>query len=256
VIYLAAFIGLSILLHPNATPETLIIRASGSGAFLLLTIILCIGPLCRLDSGFLLLLYNRRHLGVATFLLGLVHGAFSIFQFHALGVVNPLVSLWLSNSNYTSIADFPFQPLGFVALSVLFLMAATSHDFWLRNLTPPVWKALHMIVYFAYTLLVAHITLGLLQTEQSSLLAAALASSLVIVPGLHLAAALREKRVDFAPHKQVRRFCTRLLRRFHTGHLREDYFPARRTHRHFQIRRKNFCAFQRLPSPERAAWRG
>jgi nitrite reductase/ring-hydroxylating ferredoxin subunit len=109
----------------------------------------------------------------------------------------------LSNRNYSSLANFPFQPLGFIALIVLFLMAATSHDFWLRNLTPPVWKALHMLVYFAYTLLVAHVTLGLLQTEQSPLLAAALACSFVIVLGLQLAAALRERKVDFAPHEQV-----------------------------------------------------
>ena len=34
-------------------------------------------------------------------------------------------------------------------------MAATSHDFWLHNLTAPVWKALHMCVYVAYTLIVA-----------------------------------------------------------------------------------------------------
>jgi len=35
----------------------------------LLHIILSIGPLCRLDSRFLPLLYNRRHLGVTMFLL-------------------------------------------------------------------------------------------------------------------------------------------------------------------------------------------
>jgi hypothetical protein len=53
---------------------------------------------------------------------------------------------------------------------ILSLMAATSHDFWLRNLTPPVWKTLHMLVYVAYALLVAHVTLGLLQSETSPML--------------------------------------------------------------------------------------
>ena len=33
--------------------------------------------------------------------------------------------------------------VGLVALVVLFLMAATSHDFWLSQLTAPVWKRLH-----------------------------------------------------------------------------------------------------------------
>ena len=41
-------------------------RAFGSCAFLMLTLILCIGPLARLDARFLPLLYNRRHFGVLT----------------------------------------------------------------------------------------------------------------------------------------------------------------------------------------------
>jgi sulfoxide reductase heme-binding subunit YedZ len=196
VVYVGLFIALSNVFFPFATAETLIIRVTGSAAFFLLTIILCIGPLCRLDSRFLPLLYNRRHLGVTTFLLGAVHGIFSIIQFHSAGDRDPLVSLLTSNPNFLSVADFPFQQLGFVALLILFLMAATSHDFWLRNLTPPVWKCLHMLVYVAYGLLVAHVTLGLLQSETSPILAAAMGVSLVSVLSLHIAAALRENHVD------------------------------------------------------------
>ena len=194
--YLGIFIALGNLLFPFATAETLIIRAAGSAAFLLLHIVLCIGPLCRLDSRFLPLLYNRRHLGVATFLLGAVHGVFGIIQFHSLGDKNPLVSLLTANRNFASLAEFPFQQLGFLTLVILFLMAATSHDFWLRNLTPPVWKFLHMMVYVAYASLVGHVTLGLLQSETSPLLAIATGLGLIIVIGLHIAAASRENKVD------------------------------------------------------------
>jgi nitrite reductase/ring-hydroxylating ferredoxin subunit/DMSO/TMAO reductase YedYZ heme-binding membrane subunit len=196
VLYLAIFLGASALLHPSATAETLLIRAFGSCAFLLLNVVLCIGPLCRLDPRFLPLLYNRRHLGVVTFLIALVHGGFSLFQFHALGDVDPFVSLLISNRHFNSLAEFPFQQLGFLALVILFLMAATSHDFWLRNLTPPVWKALHMLVYVAYGLLVAHVTLGLLQSERSPLLALAVGASLLLVISLHLLAAFKEQRID------------------------------------------------------------
>ena len=63
--YLAIFVGAGALVHPNATIETLLIRGFGTAALLLLHIILCIGPLCRLSPRFLPLLYNRRHLGVA-----------------------------------------------------------------------------------------------------------------------------------------------------------------------------------------------
>jgi len=195
-LYIALFIGFGTFLFPYATAETLIIRAAGSAAFLLLHVVLCIGPLCRLDSRFLPLLYNRRHLGVITFLLGAVHGIFGIIQFHSLGDKGPIVSLLTSNQNFGSLPDFPFQQLGFLALLILFLMAATSHDFWLRNLTPPIWKTLHMLVYVAYALLIGHVTLGLLQSETSPVLAVATGAGLVTVLSLHLAAGSREREVD------------------------------------------------------------
>lgn len=196
VLYLCLFLGLGAWLFPYATAETLVIRAAGSAAFLLLHVVLCIGPLCRLDSRFLPLLYNRRHLGVVTFLLAAIHGIFGVIQFHTLGDKDPLVSLFTSNTNFGSLPDFPFQQLGFLALVILFLMAATSHDFWLKNLTPPVWKGLHMLVYVAYALLVAHVTLGLLQSERSPLLAAATGAGLATILSLHLAAAIRERSID------------------------------------------------------------
>jgi nitrite reductase/ring-hydroxylating ferredoxin subunit/DMSO/TMAO reductase YedYZ heme-binding membrane subunit len=202
-LYLAVFVGVGAWRNPSATAETLLIRALGTAAFLVLNVVLCIGPLARLDRRFLPLLYNRRHLGVTTFLLGLAHGGFALFQFHALGNANPLVSLFISNPRYGSVADFPFQAVGFLALIVLFLMAATSHDFWLRNLSAPMWKRLHMLVYVAYALLVAHVTLGALQTETNPVLAAALIVGVATVLSLHLAAAFREKRVDRARHEAV-----------------------------------------------------
>ncbi|HLK61792.1 MAG TPA: Rieske 2Fe-2S domain-containing protein [Bryobacteraceae bacterium] len=195
-LYLALFVGVGSLVHPNATAETLLIRGLGTAALFLLHVILCIGPLCRLDRRFLPLLYNRRHLGVTMFVLALGHGAFSIFQFHALGDLNPLVSLFVSNTRFFSLADFPFQILGFFALAILFLMAVTSHDFWLNNLTAPVWKRIHMLVYAAYGLLIAHVTLGALQSETSPLLAAVLGVGLTVVLTLHIAAGIVENRKD------------------------------------------------------------
>ncbi|MDX2031633.1 MAG: ferric reductase-like transmembrane domain-containing protein [Blastocatellia bacterium] len=199
VLYLALFLGVGAAIHPEATIETLLIRGFGTCALLMLHIVLCIGPLCRLSPRFLPLLYNRRHLGVAMFLVALVHGGFSIIQFHALGDVNPLVSLLTANTRYGSLANFPFQPLGLAALVILFLMAATSHDFWLAQLTAPVWKRLHMAVYFAYGLIVAHVLLGVLQAERHPLLSGALGAGMIIVLGLHLLAGARERAADQEP---------------------------------------------------------
>jgi nitrite reductase/ring-hydroxylating ferredoxin subunit/DMSO/TMAO reductase YedYZ heme-binding membrane subunit len=194
--YLALFIGLSAYAHPNATVETLIIRGTSTAALVLLHVILCIGPLCRLSPRFLPLLYNRRHMGVTMFLLALVHAAFSVVQFHALGNVNPLVSVLVSNTRFDSLREFPFELLGLGALVILFLMAATSHDFWLNNLTPRVWKRLHMGVYVAYALLAGHVALGALQSETSPRLVAAVGCGLALVTSLHLAAGFRERRLD------------------------------------------------------------
>ena len=198
VLYLVAFIGLGAALYPNVTVETLIIRGLATAAFLLLHIILSIGPLCRISPRFLPLLYNRRHLGVTMFILALGHSVFSIAQFHTLGDVNPLVSVLVGNTQVGSLANFPFQPLGLLALILLFLMAATSHDFWMANLTPPVWKSLHMLVYVAYGLLVLHVTLGVLQAETSPVLAGLMGLGMVWVLGLHVVAAFREKPADTA----------------------------------------------------------
>ena len=195
-VYVILFIGLGSILQPNATIETLIIRSLGTCAILLLHTVLIIGPLCRLSPAFLPLLYNRRHLGVTTFLVGAVHAGFSIIQFHALGRVNPFVSILVSNTRFTSIADFPFQVLGLIALVILFLMAVTSHDFWLNNLTAPVWKLLHTLVYIAYALLIGHVALGVLQSETSPILTISLGFGLVLVVGLHLAAAFKETKLD------------------------------------------------------------
>src|SRR5438067_4136913 len=199
--YVVLFVGVEAWRNPTASAETLLIRAFGTAAFLLLNVVLSIGPLARLDKHFLPLLYNRRHLGVTTFLVGLAHGGFALFQFHALGNVNPLVSLFISNPRYGSVAQFPFQSLGFFALVLLFLMAATSHDFWLRNLSAPTWKRLHMLVYVAYVLLVAHVVLGALQSERSPLLASALVIGASTVVSLHLIAAFRGKPFDAARHQ-------------------------------------------------------
>ena len=194
--YLIIFSVLTKLLFPRVTDEIMLIRAFGTGAFLLLHIILCIGPLCRLNPKFLPLLYNRRHAGVTCFLLGLIHAALVVITYHAGSDTNPILSIFVSSPLTSSVTGVPFQPFGFFALVILFLMAATSHDFWLANLSAPVWKALHMLVYVAYALLVLHVTFGVLQGEASLVYVGTMAAGLVTVLGLHLCAAQRERRID------------------------------------------------------------
>lgn len=197
--FIGVFMAVGLMAHPSghaADPVVLLIRALGSAAFLMLTITLMIGPLARLSPRFLPMLYNRRHLGVMTFLVAAAHFGLSLFWYHGGGPLNPFVSLLVSNPLYQSVPGFPFEAFGLAAFAVLFLLAATSHDFWLNNLSAPVWKALHMLIYPAYGLLVLHIAFGALMTEKSVVYPVLTVAALAIVSGLHLFAAYREWRRD------------------------------------------------------------
>ena len=198
ILYILVFAGITLAFNSETSPETLVIRSFGSLAIVMLHIILIIGPLSRLNNRFLPILYNRRHLGVSMFLAALIHGGLSMFQFHALGDKNPIVSLFTSNMDYDSLTNFPFQVLGFLALLILFVMASTSHDFFLSNLSAKVWKRLHMLVYLAYALLLGHVFLGNFQQETSLFTIGFMLLGFVTIVGLHIAAAFKESKIDNA----------------------------------------------------------
>lgn len=197
VAYLAVFVAATIATQPEGQALTelqLLIRATGTLAFLMLSFVLVIGPLARITPRFRPLLFNRRHLGVATFVTALIHAALVVLWYHGFGTLNPFVSLFASNPRYDALAGFPFESLGVVALTILFLMAATSHDFWNANLGPGLWKGLHMSVYPAFALVLAHIALGALQFEKSTAYTALLIGAAVAVTGLQFAGALASRR--------------------------------------------------------------
>ncbi|MEH6535326.1 MAG: Rieske 2Fe-2S domain-containing protein [Psychroserpens sp.] len=198
LLYIILFAAITLIFNSETSIETLIIRAFGSLAITMLHIILVIGPLARLNTSFLPILCNRRHLGVSMFIAALIHGGFSMFQFHALGDVNPVYSIFTSNMDYGSLTNFPFQVLGFLALLILFIMASTSHDFFLGNLSATIWKRLHMMVYFAYALIIAHVFLGAFQQETSLFTIGIMIIGFFVVASLHLITAFKERKIDRA----------------------------------------------------------
>lgn len=209
--YVALFIGVSNVFYQGAhgadaiSTPIILLRALSTCAFLMLTIILCIGPLARIDRRFLPLLYNRRHFGVSLFIVALLHAAVAIYWYHSFGVLNPIISVFISGGEYQSISDVPFQVFGAAALAILFLMAATSHDYWNATLGGPLWKALHMLVYVAYALVVVHIVFGALQQDDTGLLPWMAGISVVLVGGLHLIAAFAKSAADLTlqPHSKT-----------------------------------------------------
>jgi nitrite reductase/ring-hydroxylating ferredoxin subunit/DMSO/TMAO reductase YedYZ heme-binding membrane subunit len=200
-LYISAYFTLVYSLDP---PKDLLaaidlcIRAFGTCAFFMLTIILSIGPLARLDRRFLPLLYNRRHFGVLAFFVALLHGWFTVEWYAVQSALPNLYDELTKVPDYGKFIGFPFKTLGIGALLILFLMAATSHDYWLVFLTPSVWKRLHMALYVAYGLVVMHVALGIMQNDRSPFIPAMLTSGFTIVTLLHLVAGWRERAGDRA----------------------------------------------------------
>lgn len=196
----AAFLWVFLYLTPDAlghrpaiNPQIHNARAFGACAFVMLTVILCIGPLARLDKRFLPLLYNRRHFGVMTSFVALTHAGYILNWYFAFSSTNKLVGLLSANTSFGQIAGFPFEIFGIIALICLLILATTSHDFWLKFLTPPVWKRLHYLIYLAYFAVAAHISLGILQDQQNHVFTVIFIGGALAVIALHLAASWSER---------------------------------------------------------------
>jgi nitrite reductase/ring-hydroxylating ferredoxin subunit/DMSO/TMAO reductase YedYZ heme-binding membrane subunit len=203
-LYLVVFAAVSLRTADHAPdPVVLIIRATGSLAFVLLHLILCVGPLARLSDRFAPILYNRRHLGVTMALIALLHALLVLGYYGGFGLHDPIHAVFFARRSFASLEAFPFELLGLFALLVILLMAATSHDFWLELLTPGVWKALHMGVYPAYAALVAHVALGSGLDHLFSPRGVLLALGVILVGGLHLFTGLRELARDSTGWKPV-----------------------------------------------------
>lgn len=194
--YLVTFVAVGMIVFQDEhaiSPPILMIRALGTCAVLLLHIILCIGPIARFTPRMNALLYNRRHLGVIFFVVAALHGLLVFGFYGGFGVENP-ISAVLTGADRDS--GVPYEFLGFLALLIFFVMAATSHDFWLANLGAGFWKTLHMGVYIAYALVVFHVVFGVLRSESNLMYAVLLGIGVCCVVALHLAAGMKSWRLD------------------------------------------------------------
>lgn len=202
-LYVFLYAAPAALNHERAVnPQIHNARAFGACAFVMLTVILCIGPLARLNPRFLPLLYNRRHFGVMTTFVAITHASYVVDWYFAFSRSNKYEAVLFANTSYGQLAGFPFEVFGIFALLVLIILAATSHDFWLKFLSPPVWKRLHYLIYPAYLAVVAHVSLGILQDQQNHTFTVIFVAGTGAVGVLHLAAALFERQQDKAQEAQ------------------------------------------------------
>ena len=111
-LFIATFITVGALRNPPADQPAWIglrIKAFGTCAFVMLTIILMIGPLARLNPRFLPLLYNRRHFGVLTFFVALVH-AYSVVDWFAVqGAMGDLMDEMTGSPELRQVHRLPDQ---------------------------------------------------------------------------------------------------------------------------------------------------
>ena len=199
VAYLLVFLKWAPAFHGASRPvETPILRmrAFGSCAFLMLTFILCIGPLARLDRRFLPLLYNRRHFGVLTCIVAFIHATYVVNWYFVFSPTDRYLALLSSNVSFGQLLGFPFELFGIFSLLILIVLATTSHDFWLSFLTPRIWKTLHMGIYFAYASLVAHVAFGYFQNPNSGVFGLVFLGGAILVTALHLVAGRAENAKD------------------------------------------------------------
>ena len=195
LVAIGSIVGVGLAAFPppgELSPPILLMRALGITGLLMLHVVLAIGPLARLTPLAAPLLYNRRHLGVAFFLVCLLHALVAVGFYGGFGR-----GVWLINvvtGGYRTRSALPFEFLGFFALLIFFAMAATSHDFWLSFLGPRVWKWLHMLVYAAYALVVGHVMLGAAADRIAPIWPMLLGIGIATLTVLHLAAAFRSVR--------------------------------------------------------------
>jgi nitrite reductase/ring-hydroxylating ferredoxin subunit/DMSO/TMAO reductase YedYZ heme-binding membrane subunit len=124
------------LLFLDLDPVVLVVRTSAILSYLLLHAVLLIGPWSRLVPRFISLYKRRRHLGVAVFLLALLHSNLVLSVFFS----------WDFSLAWSIV--FPF--FGAIALFILFVLALTSWDWWQKYVTWRIWSLIHAFVLVGY----------------------------------------------------------------------------------------------------------
>ncbi len=138
----AVFAG-SLLYFTGTDSTTLFLRVSAILAFVLLHATLFIGPWSHFTTIPLRFYKHRRHLGVATLLLALLH-ATTVFRVYF-------------NAEPSQTFQSPFVFFGFTGLYIMVLLGLTSWDRVQKNVTVRQWRKIHTLTLVIYIAMLAAI---------------------------------------------------------------------------------------------------
>lgn len=155
----AALVVLFGWLRPEWSPMHRWNRAFGDASFVLVAVVMCLGPLSRLWRMSTILLPWRRELGIWAFLAGMIHGGFILFGWVQL--------------EWQRLFGFEFHPqfeqyvmfdkgfgfanvIGILALIYGLILSLTSNDLSQRWLGMSVWKFLQQGAYILWALILYH----------------------------------------------------------------------------------------------------
>ena len=131
IIFLASY-----LIFNNVEQKVLALRTASITAFLLLNLVLLIGPWTRFKPSLIKYYKDKRHLGVTVLLLALVH--FSL--------------VFRDYFNYSIYQEFQasFTFFGSTALFILILLGITSWDYLQKHFNLRLWKLIHFLSLLSY----------------------------------------------------------------------------------------------------------
>lgn len=134
--YLFLIFLLSKIMFNNVDEKILVLRVSSITSFLLLNLVLLIGPWTRFKPKLIKYYSYRRHLGVSVLLLGLLHASIVIKEYFKYDI------------NYIYQSSFTF--FGTTSLFIFILMGLTSWDYTQKHFSLKTWKIIHFLSLLIY----------------------------------------------------------------------------------------------------------
>jgi len=147
------------LMRPEWSPMHKWNRAFGDASFLVVAIVMVLGPLSRLFRPFARTLPWRRELGVWGFLAGVVHAGFILVGWVDLEIIRLFGFQFHPQLFQYVMVDKGFglgNVIGILALVYGLILALTSNDISQKWLGMGIWKYFQQGAYILWSLLVAH----------------------------------------------------------------------------------------------------